>query len=151
MYKNGFHGDNCKTVIVGKCDARGEELVHATEEALNKAIAVCAPGACLTDVGNAIEEVANHHRFQISREFMGHGVGFILHMSPLVAHYRNNDMLKLETGMIFTIEPIFLECSRKLRRWPDGWSAATADGGRSAQFEHEVLITETGAEVLTVP
>lgn len=111
---------------------------------------MCGPGVCLTSVGEAIEQVASFHDFQISREFMGHGVGHILHMSPLVAHYRNSVKVPLERGMIFTIEPILLEGSRKLHRWSDGWSAVASDGGRSAQFEHEILITDNGAEVLTI-
>jgi len=82
---------------------------------------------------------------------MGHGVGFILHMSPLVAHYKNLDNLALQKGMVFTIEPILMEGHRAIHTWEDGWTAVSVDGGRSAQFEHEVLITDNGAEVLTLP
>jgi methionyl aminopeptidase len=151
LFKNGYHGDNCTTVIVGgKCDEKGQELVRATEEALNRAISICHPGQCLSKIGSAIEQVAANYEFQVNRQFCGHGLGSILHMAPYVSHYTNKDYFTLQPGMIFTIEPIFHEASAKIFTWPDGWSAVSVDGGRSAQFEHEVLITETGYELLTV-
>ena len=152
VYKDGFHGDNCTTVIVGdKCDDRGKELIYATQEALNEAISICGPGAQFLEIGDRIQRIAKDYRLEVQRQFMGHGVGSILHMSPLVAHYRNLDSTKMRPGMIFTIEPIFLEGSHRCVTWPDNWSYVAADFGRSAQFEHEVLITETGHEILTVP
>lgn len=152
VFKDGYHGDNCKTVIVGdKCDERGRNLVSVTELALDRAIKQCGPGQDLTVVGSTIEETAKEHGFSVNREFMGHGVGFILHMSPLVAHYKNTNSFTLQKGMVFTIEPILMEGQRQIYTWEDGWTAVSADGGRSAQFEHEVLITDNGAEILTLP
>jgi methionyl aminopeptidase len=126
-------------------------LVSATEEALARAIAVCGPGEDLIRVGEAIDETANKNGFSVNHEFMGHGVGFILHMSPLVPHYNHQQSFKLQKGMIFTIEPILMEGKRAIDIWDDGWTAVSTDGGRAAQFEHEVLITDHGAEVLTIP
>ena len=152
VYKDGFHGDNCTTVVVGdKCDDRGKELIHATQEALNEAISICSPGAKFLEIGERVEKVATQYKLEVQHEFMGHGLGSILHMSPLVAHYRNSDDTEMRPGMIFTIEPIFLEGSRRCIRWPDNWSSVSVDFGRSAQFEHEILITQTGHEILTVP
>ena len=152
VYKDGFHGDNCATVYTGeRCDDRGKELINATQEALISAISICGPGAKFNEIGERIEQVARAYRMEIQHEFMGHGVGCILHMSPLIAHYRNIDDTIMKPGMIFTIEPIFLEGSRQCMKWSDNWSSASKDFGRSAQFEHEILITETGHEILTVP
>jgi len=170
VYFNGFHGDNCGTVICGDNsiaaasagavgtegggeeveDAKGRELVRATKEALDAAIAICGPGVCFSAVGEAIQLVAANRDFRIIHEFCGHGTGEYLHMPPFVRHHRNTDRLPMQVGMIFTIEPIFVEGGRKITVWEDGWSAVTVDGGRGAQFEHEVLITEHGHEVITV-
>lgn len=152
VYLAGYHGDNCATVVVGdNCDRRGQELIDAAKEALDGAISICRPDAQFNSIGSTIEDIATKRGFQICHEFMGHGVGSILHMSPLVAHYRNQDTTKMKPGMIFTIEPILLEGSKSIGKWPDNWSAVTHDYGRSAQFEHEVLITEKGHEILTLP
>jgi methionyl aminopeptidase len=150
IFKDGVHGDNCKTVIAGEGDEAAHRLINATEEALNRAISVCGPTACLSDIGEAIEQVAANNDLRIIHEFCGHGLGSILHMYPLIKHFRNYEKLPLVPGMVFTIEPILVEGSRKITTWDDGWTAVCVDGGRSAQFEHEVLITENGAEVITV-
>ena len=101
--------------------------------------------------GKAIDIVAANHGFKIIHEFCGHGTGELLHMPPFVRHFTNNFKVEMKPGMIFTIEPILVEGSRRMHTWRDGWSAATLDGGRGAQFEHEVLITNDGYEILTVP
>jgi methionyl aminopeptidase len=153
IYQNGFHGDNCGTVVVGgvnETDEVGRLVVDKTEEALLKSIDVCGPGACLSDIGQCIHEVAEASDLHVIKEFCGHGLGSILHMKPLVKHYPNSDRLTLVPGMIFTVEPILTEGSSKIVIWDDGWTAATVDGGRAAQFEHEVLITENGYEILTI-
>jgi len=149
VYKSGYHGDNCATAIAGEGDDDAHVLVEATEEALAQAIDVCHPGACLSDIGAAIQGVADEYDYRIVHEFCGHGLGAILHMYPLVKHFKNHEQLELREGMIFTIEPILVEGGRKITTWADGWTAATVDGGRSAQFEHEVLITSNGPEVIT--
>ena len=157
LYIDGFHGDNCGTIICGGAredreeDQRAVALIRATEEALDKAIEICGPGVRLSKIGEVIESVAANRDFRIVHEFCGHGTGEYLHMPPFVRHFRNNDHQLMEPGMVFTIEPILVEGGRRIHVWKDGWTAATLDGGRGAQFEHEVLITETGYEVLTVP
>lgn len=154
IYFNGFHGDNCATVIVGGDEAgddAGRNLVSATQDALSAAIEICKPGVCLSKIGEAIQSVAEAHNLRVVHEFMGHGTGPYLHMNPMVRHYRNKLTIPLVKGMVFTIEPILVEGSRRITVWDDGWTAVTVDGGRGAQFEHEILITDTGAQILTLP
>jgi methionyl aminopeptidase len=156
LFIDGFHGDNCGTVISGGAsdnekDCAAERLILATSESLEKAIAVCRPGACISDIGAVIDVVAANYGYSVIHEFCGHGTGELLHMPPFVRHFKNNFAVSMEPGMIFTIEPIFVEGSRRMHVWRDGWSAASLDGGRGAQFEHEVLITEDGHEILTIP
>eukprot|EP01035_Chromulina_nebulosa_P017924 gene17924-23545_t len=151
LYLDGFHGDNCGTVIVGEGDSNLEHLIKTTQQALDNAIEICKPGAKLSDIGKTIENFANENNFQVIHEFCGHGTGKYLHMLPFVCHYNNTDDLKLAQGMVFTIEPIVVEGDRKIETWEDGWTAVTVDRGRAAQFEHEVLITKNGVEVLTLP
>jgi methionyl aminopeptidase len=156
LYLNGMHGDNCGSVICGgqggsAKDVAAGKLIAATQEALDKAVALCRPGACVSELGAVIDEVAKERGFAVVHEFCGHGTGELLHMPPFVRHFRNGFKVPMQPGMLFTIEPIFVERSRRMTVWRDGWSAATMDGGRGAQFEHEVLITEDGCEVLTVP
>jgi methionyl aminopeptidase len=163
LFMNGYHGDNCATVIVGHANsaedtndsaniAMKKKLIRANVEALDASIAVCKPGHCITDIGSAIQTVADKYKFETIREFCGHGLGKNLHMTPLILHYPHTEKHPLLPGMIFTIEPIFCENSSRIAVCSeDNWSAFTLDGGGSAQFEHEVLITEDGAEVLTVP
>jgi methionyl aminopeptidase len=126
------------------------KLVDTALAALMNGIATCRPGSCLSEIGAAIEKTAHDNGLVVVKDFYGHGTGPILHMAPLVAHFANKDFLTLRPGMVFTIEPVIAEGSGKLLVWDDGWSAATVDGGRGAQFEHEVLITEKGHEILTV-
>jgi len=149
-FLHGCHGDNCATVGVGDVDAAGEKLINATKEALEAAINVCGPGQCLTEVGRVIHEIADENGFETVRQYCGHGVGEQFHMLPFVKHFRNTDYLELKPGMIFTIEPMFTEGSYKSTLWSDNWTVATIDGGRAAQFEHTILITEEGVEILTV-
>ena len=152
VYLNGVFGDNCATVCVGDDDTIDEGarvLVRAAEEALDAAVAVCGPGACLTEVGAACHAVADRYECSTVRKYCGHGIGDQFHMLPLVQHFRNRDRLELTPGMIFTIEPMLTEGSHSSRTWSDGWTVLTTDGGRAAQFEHMVHITEHGADVLT--
>ena len=157
LFIDGFHGDNCGTVISGggnpnnARDKRSLKLIQATSDALERAIVICKPGACISTIGATIDVVANHYGFKVVQEFCGHGTGELLHMPPFVRHFKNNYRFPMEPGMVFTIEPILVESSRRITTWDDGWSAATLDGGWGAQFEHEVLITENGYEVLTLP
>ena len=168
LFFEGFHGDNCATTIVGGEDAMkdddlgderreliitGQRLIQATQEALEVAISTCRSGFCLTEVGAAISNVADAYAYDSVQKYRGgHGIGENFHCPPFVKHYTNSDSLELDEGMVFTIEPMLTEGSENCTEWAsDGWTVATLDGGRSAQFEHMVSITEDGAEILTVP
>jgi len=150
IFKDGYHGDNCSTAIAGEGDEEAKLLVRVAEEALLRSLETCMPGGCLSHIGGKIQEVADENDLRIVHEFCGHGLGAILHMYPLVKHFKNREDLELREGMIFTVEPILVEGGRKISTWADGWSAVTVDGGRAAQFEHEVLITDNGPEIITV-
>jgi methionyl aminopeptidase len=125
--------------------------VKATRDSLYAAIEVCRPGACLTDIGAAIEDVADAEGFSSVRKYRGHGISSEFHCAPFVRHYRNSDRLELKAGMIFTIEPMLTQWREECFEWDDDWTVATADGGIAAQFEHTVLITDDGVEILTEP
>ncbi|GMI42556.1 hypothetical protein TeGR_g10566, partial [Tetraparma gracilis] len=150
-FLGGVHGDNCGTVCVGDVDEAGVRLVEAAQEALDEGVRAAGPGRCLTKVGAAIHAVADKYGYDTVRKYCGHGVADHFHAPPFVKHFRNEDELILQPGMIFTVEPMITEGRQASVTWRDNWTAATADGGRAAQFEHTILITETGVEVLTVP
>jgi methionyl aminopeptidase len=163
----GYHGDNCGTVLIGdqggkreKFDSDSQELlfitgrrlIRAAKEALDTAIETCRPGSCLTEVGNAINAVTDAYGYSSVEKYRGHGIGRDFHCPPFVKHYRNNDVFRLEEGMVFTIEPMVTEGRSDCAEWQsDGWTVVTRDKGRAAQFEHMVAITDSGAEVLTLP
>ena len=126
-------------------------LVHATRESLYEAINRIGPGSCLTDVGAAIQDVADSYGYSTVEKYRGHGIGADFHRPPFVKHYRNDDKLELLPGMVFTIEPMLVEGSGDCFEWSDKWTVATCDGGMAAQFEHTILIREDGVEILTVP
>jgi methionyl aminopeptidase len=149
VYLNGFHGDNCATVAIGEVDSQANRLMQAAKEALDAGIAQCKPDACLTAVGAAIHGVVDDYGYEVVRRYCGHGVGSEFHMQPFVQHFRNNDKLLLKPGMTFTIEPAIVEGSERSSVWSDDWTVATNDGGRAAQYEHVILITESGHEILT--
>jgi len=167
LFFEGYHGDNCATLIVGGEDAMedddlgdeqrqlcitGQRLIQATQEALDAGISTCRNGSCLTEVGAAISNVADAYGYDSVQKYRGHGIGENFHCPPFVKHYANSDTLELSKGMVFTIEPMLTEGSENCTEWAsDGWTVVSLDGGRSAQFEHMVSITEDGAEVLTVP
>jgi methionyl aminopeptidase len=150
-FLGGCHGDNCATVGVGQMDQAGSRLITAAQEALDAGVQAAGPGKCLTDIGYAIHKVCDHYGYDTVRKYCGHGVFESFHTEPFVKHFRNRDTLKLKPGMIFTIEPMVTEGGQNSITWKDDWTAATVDGGRAAQFEHTILITEEGVEVLTVP
>jgi methionyl aminopeptidase len=152
IYLHGVHGDCNATFFVGDVDDEGRRLVQVTKEALWKGIDQVRPGAHLYEVGRAIQTHAEAAGFGVVRSFVGHGVGEEFHTAPAVLHYYDpsNDLV-LTPGLTFTIEPMINEGSWELGRiWPDGWTAPTRDGSRSAQFEHSLLVTATGVEVLTM-
>mmetsp|Transcript_3912 Transcript_3912/g.6133 ORF Transcript_3912/g.6133 Transcript_3912/m.6133 type:complete len:312 (+) Transcript_3912:79-1014(+) len=158
VFYRGYHGDNCKTVIIGedkiqKSDREWKrQLLDINLKALEDAISICGPGKCITEIGSTIQKVADSNGYSSVEDFCGHGLGKTLHMPPLILHYKNNNRQEMVPNMIFTIEPIFTVGRKEIGVSPaDNWSVFTQDGSIASQFEHEVLITEHGAEVLTVP
>ncbi len=150
VFAHGMHGDCSETVFVGEVDAASKKLVRVTWECLLKAIDVVRPGQLINAIGLVIEAHARQNGFSIVREFTGHGIGESFHMSPYIAHfYEPDNPARIEEGMTFTIEPMINAGVAECVIWPDKWTAVTADLARSAQFEHTLLVTRDGVEVLT--
>ncbi|KAF9437805.1 Methionine aminopeptidase 1D, chloroplastic/mitochondrial [Entomortierella beljakovae] len=149
VYLNGYHGDTSATFLVGDVDQAGKDLVERTKESLDAAINICKPGVPLNQIGKTIQRIADRYGYSVSEQFSGHGIGKEFHCLPLIYHHDNDEEGNMEKGMIFTIEPMFCQGTAVGVQWPDRWTVSTADGGRSAQFEHTIVITETGAERLT--
>jgi len=150
VFSKGFHGDTSRTFLVGSVDPPGRALVHATEEALQAAINICRPGRPFKDIGAVIENVAASRGFSVSSQFTGHGIGKVFHRPPWIVHTRNDEPGIMQPGHCFTIEPCLVQ-GEDPRAWifPDGWTASTLNGARSAQAEHMILITNSGANILT--
>lgn len=158
-YYRGFHGDTNATFVAGALaagDATGRRLIDAARTALLAAVSAAGPQAPFHVIGNTIADVIQKHRpFCILPDFVGHGIGSFFHGPPMIYHHRNRasgreiGADKMLPGMTFTIEPIILETPSKLKLWKDGWTWVATTGARSAQFEHTILITEHGAEILT--
>ena len=149
-YMNGVHGDTNATFLVGNVSEIDRKLVKVTEECLWLGIEAVKPDRPLSDIGKAIEDHAKIHRMGVVRAFIGHGIGEQFHTDIQVLHYfdsRNNMLMK--PGMVFTIEPMITLGTYQFHMWDDDWTAVTADGKRTAQFEHTILVTDTGCEVLT--
>ncbi len=150
LFREGVHGDTNATFLVGRVDPGSARLVTATLECLEAAIAVVRPGAPFNAIGAAIDAHAEANGFSVVREFVGHGIGQVFHGPPHVLHYYDPAFtLPMEEGMTFTIEPMINQGNWPTRLWDDGWTAVTTDGLRSAQFEHTLVVTAQGAEVLT--
>ena len=152
VYKNGYHGDTSRTFLVGnKVSPQAKRLVQITYEAMWLGIQQVKPGNYLGDIGHAIQTHAENHAYSVVQEFCGHGIGKGFHEEPQVLHYgRAKTGPKLEAGMIFTIEPMINQGKRHVRFSSNGWTALAKDRSLSAQFEHTILVTATGYEVLTV-
>ncbi|BCL37306.1 type I methionyl aminopeptidase [Nostoc sp. MS1] len=150
-YFQGFHGDSCITIAVGEVTPQAAKLICVAEEALYKGIEQVKAGAYLLDLAGAIEDHVKVNGFTVVEEFTGHGVGRNLHEEPSVFNYRTREMpnVKLRAGMTLAIEPILNAGSKHTRTLSDRWTAVTVDNSLSAQFEHTVLVTETGYEILT--
>jgi methionyl aminopeptidase len=149
---SGFHGDCSRTFEVGSVDERGKYLVHHNEQSLAEAIKVCRPGQKFNEIGKVISEYAKKVDLTVVPAFIGHGIGSFFHGPPEVYHFENDfDVGTMEPRMTFTIEPIFSLGTDELELWEDGWTAWTLDGSRTSQFEHTILITEKGCEILTLP
>jgi methionyl aminopeptidase len=151
IYIDGVHGDTSATFLVGDVDESSQRLVAATRESLLNAIATVGPGSQLKAIGKAIEDVSNASNLTVVREFIGHGIGTEFHSALQVPHYYEPRLnTTLEPGTTFTIEPMLSLGGPGMYVWSDGWTAVTADGARSAQFEHTLLVTDDGVEILTV-
>lgn len=150
VIKDGYHGDTSKMYFVGKPSILAERLVRVTQECMYLGIQQVKPGAHLGDIGAVIQEHAEKNRFTVVREYCGHGIGSVFHEDPNVLHYGKPGTLeKIKPGMIFTIEPMINAGARFVKLLPDGWTVVTKDHSLSAQWEHTILVTETGYEVLT--
>lgn len=151
VLKDGYHGDTSKMFTIGKASVLAERLIKITHECLFLGIEQIKPGAYLGDIGAAIQQHAEKNRFTVVREYCGHGIGKIFHEAPNVLHYGKpgtGEMLK--PGMIFTIEPMINAGKRDVKLLPDGWTVVTKDHSLSAQWEHTILVTDTGYEILTL-
>ncbi|KAG2013085.1 methionyl aminopeptidase [Coprinopsis cinerea AmutBmut pab1-1] len=151
IFKDGYHGDTSQTFLVGNVDEQGKKLVSITNQALNAGIAACGPGKHFRDIGKAIHDLVKDTNYCVSSQFTGHGIGPVFHSQPWILHHKNDEPEIMEPGHCFTIEPCIIQGTNP-RGWifPDGWTASTENCARGAQAEHMVLITPTGAEVLTL-
>lgn len=152
VYKDGHHGDHNKTFLVGTVDEESRLLVERTQKALDRAIKAVKPGREINVIGRVIETYAKRFGYGVVEDFVGHGVGREFHSGLVVPHYdtapRHNEVMV--PGMVFTIEPMLTLGGIAWDMWEDGWTVTTKDKRRSAQFEHTIVVTENGAEVLTV-
>jgi methionyl aminopeptidase len=150
VIKDGFHGDSSRMYYVGEPGIQARRLVDVTYECMWRGIACVKPGAHLGDVGAAIQSHAEKHGFSVVREFCGHGIGRKFHEEPQVLHYgKAGTGLRLEAGMTFTVEPMINAGKAAIRELADGWTIVTKDHSLSAQWEHTVLVTDSGYEILT--
>ena len=150
VIKDGFHGDTSKMFFVGQPSVRARRLVETTYECLLRGIAAVRPGAHLGDIGHAVQRCAEARQFSVVREYCGHGIGRAFHEDPQVLHYGEPGAgMPLEPGMTFTIEPMINAGKRHVKLLRDNWTVVTKDHSLSAQWEHTLLVTETGVEVLT--
>jgi methionyl aminopeptidase len=151
-YIDGVHGDTDATYLVGDVDDESRLLVERTREAMLRGVRAVAPGRPLNVIGRVIESYARRFGYGVVRDFTGHGIGTAFHSGLVVPHYDDPAATTvLEPGMTFTIEPMLNLGTHEWRMWDDGWTVVTKDGRRSAQFEHTVLVTDTGVELLTLP
>lgn len=151
LEKNGFIADSSKTYLVGDAPPAARRLVRVAQEALWQGIRQVRPGARLGDIGHAIERHAKRNGYTVVREYCGHGIGREMHEEPQVLNFgRPGTGLMLREGMVFTIEPMVNQGTRKVSTQRDGWTVVTDDGKLSAQFEHTVAVTAQGVEVLTL-
>ncbi|HET7366263.1 MAG TPA: type I methionyl aminopeptidase [Burkholderiales bacterium] len=151
VIKDGYHGDSSRMYYVGEPSIQARRLVEVTYECMWHGIRTVRPGAHLGDIGAAIQQNAESHGYSVVREFCGHGIGRKFHEEPQVLHYgRAGTGLRLEPGMTFTVEPMINAGKAAIRELADGWTIVTKDHSLSAQWEHTVLVTPEGYEVLTL-
>jgi methionyl aminopeptidase len=151
-YIGGVHGDTNATFLAGQADEQSRLLVERTQEAMMRGIRAVAPGRPLNAIGRVIESYARRFGYGVVRDFTGHGIGTTFHSGLIVPHFDDPDVrLTMEPGMTFTIEPMLTLGSIDYEVWPDGWTAVTRDRERTAQFEHTLVVTADGYEILTLP
>ena len=151
-YIDGFHGDSNQTFLVGEVKPEVAELVERTREALARGIAVVAPGRSVNLIGRAIESYAKRFNYGVVRDFTGHGIGEAFHSGLIIPHYDSAPKYsdEMQVGMVFTIEPMLTLGTYQWDMWADGWTVVTKDKSITAQFEHTLVVTETGADILTL-
>ncbi|MDH3513836.1 MAG: type I methionyl aminopeptidase [Gammaproteobacteria bacterium] len=151
VIKDGYHGDTSKMFVIGEPSVQAKRLVQVTHECMIKGIAIVRPGARLGDIGHAIQNHAETHGFSVVREYCGHGIGREFHEDPQILHYgQPGTGMALEPGMTFTVEPMINAGKKEVKLLPDNWTVVTRDHSLSAQWEHTVLVTDSGHEILTV-
>ena len=152
LYLDGMHGDCSATFLIGQVDEKAKKLVQVTRECMMRGIEAVKPGRPINDIGRAIEAHAGHHGYGVVRAYCGHGIGERFHTGLQIPHYFERDAVtKMRPGMIFTVEPMITMGSYDYEVWRDDWTAVTADRSLTAQFEHTLVVTESGAEILTLP
>lgn len=149
----GWHADAALTIPIGEIDEESRRLIEVTRASLEAAIAAMKEGASLGRLGGAVEDVVEAAGFTVVRDYVGHGIGRAMHEDPEVPNFRNGSghRLKLKPGIVLAIEPMVNTGTDETRLLDDGWTVVTADGGRSAHFEHTIALTDSGPEVLTLP
>ncbi len=151
VIKEGYHGDTSRMFFVGEPTVLAERLSRVSFQSMWQGIRAVRPGARLGDIGHAVQTHAEKHRFSVVREYCGHGIGRVFHEDPQVLHYgKPGTGMELVPGMTFTVEPMINAGRRDTRLLSDGWTVVTRDHSLSAQWEHTVLVTDTGVEVLTL-
>ena len=150
VIKDGYHGDTSRMFYVGKPSVLGKRLAETAYECMMLGIELAKPGATLGDIGHVIQQHAENRNYSVVREYCGHGIGAKFHEPPQVLHYgRPGTGVKIEEGMTFTIEPMINAGKKSTRLLKDGWTVVTQDRSLSAQWEHTILITANGSEILT--
>lgn len=152
VIKDGYHGDTSKMFLIGETSAEDNRLCRITQEALYIGIKKVKPGNTFGEIGTAIQKfIKKAGRYSIVKEYCGHGIGTVFHEEPQIVHYKNNDNEKMQEGMCFTIEPMInLGRANTLLDKEDKWTVYTLDGKKSAQWEHTLVVTKTGCEILTL-
>ena len=147
---NGWHGDTSRMFYVGEVSIKSKNLISATYDSMMRAISIIKDGVHIGDIGEVIQTFVEKKGFSVVRDFCGHGIGKIFHEPPNILHYgKKGEGIKLETGMIFTVEPMINEGIFNTKMLKDGWTAVTKDKSLSAQFEHTVGVTDNGFEIFT--
>lgn len=150
LFYEGFHADLCESYFCGDVYAKGKHLVQTAYECLMKGIEMVKPGVMFRDLGKVISKHASKNGVSVVKRYCGHGIGNLFHTAPSIPHYAKNKAVGvMKPGMVFTIEPMINEGDWQDVTWPDDWTAVTSDGKRSSQFEHTMVVTEDGVEVLT--